>query len=114
MPLVFIPRRSIPHPLKRIRPLRFLRCFLVITWLAPLTAAAATGGLAGRVTNAATGNALGKARVSVKGTDLVVLTEDFGGYRLIDVPAGPREVEFFYTDLDPQVIGIEVPAGGTA
>ncbi|MEY4088278.1 MAG: hypothetical protein RJB55_549, partial [Verrucomicrobiota bacterium] len=100
--------------MKTPRLLRFLLRFVLLSSLPLVTASAATGVIAGRVTNAATGNALGKARVSVKGTDLVVLTDDFGGYRLIDVPAGRREVEFFYTDLDPQVVTLEVAEGATA
>jgi len=100
--------------MKKLRSARFLRLFALIVLFAPLLASAATGVIAGRVTNAGSGNALGKARVSVKDTDLVVLTDDFGGYRLIDVPAGRREVEYFYTDLDPQVALVEVPAGGVA
>lgn len=98
--------------MKRVRALRFFLRLVVIASFVPLVASAATGVIAGRVTNAASGNALGKARVSVQGTDLVVLTDDFGGYRLIDVPAGRREVELFYTDLDPQVVTVDVPPGG--
>ncbi|MBL9199066.1 MAG: TonB-dependent receptor plug domain-containing protein, partial [Opitutaceae bacterium] len=75
-------------------------------------AAAATGTITGRVTNAVTGHTLGKARVAVQGTDLVVHTDDFGGFRLVDVPAGAATLEVFYTDLDAQTVAVAVPAGG--
>ncbi|MBI5690207.1 MAG: TonB-dependent receptor [Verrucomicrobia bacterium] len=96
------------------RPLSVALGLLVPLFLAvPSEAAEATGTITGRVTNAATGNSLGKARVAVKGTDLVGFSDDFGEYRLIDVPAGSATLEVFYTDLDPLAVTVVVPAGET-
>ncbi|WP_414661800.1 TonB-dependent receptor [Horticoccus sp. 23ND18S-11] len=75
--------------------------------------AAATGTLTGRVQNVASGNYLNKARVAVKGTDLVTYTDEFGFYRLVDVPAGNVTLEVFYTDLDVQQIPLAVTSGGS-
>lgn len=79
----------------------------------PLAAANQTGGVSGRVQNVVTGNYLNRARISVKGSDVIVYTDEFGSYRLVNVPSGPVVLEVFYTDLDPQQIAITVPAGGT-
>ncbi|MEY4941723.1 MAG: hypothetical protein RIQ93_3458, partial [Verrucomicrobiota bacterium] len=78
-----------------------------------LRAAPQTGTVTGRVRNVVTGQYLNKARVSIKGTNLTVLTDAFGIYQLVNVPAGPVVVEVFYTDLDVQLIPLEVGAGGT-
>src|SRR5215213_8967056 len=79
------------------------------------TAAAAsahgTGVISGRVQNVVTGNYLNKARVTVKGTDLVTYTDESGSYRLVDVPNGSVTLEVFYTDLDTQQIPLTVSPG---
>ena len=54
-----------------------------------LIAQTATGAITGRVQNEATGQYLNNARVTVKGTDLAVFTDDTGSFRLPQVPAGP-------------------------
>lgn len=80
----------------------------------PATSANQSAGtVTGRVQNVVTGNYLNQARVTVKGSDIVTYTDQFGGYRLVNVPGGSAALEFFYTDLDPQVITINVPAGGS-
>src|SRR5688572_20283205 len=68
----------------------------------------ATGTIMGRVQNVVTGNYLNKARVTVRGTDLVAYTDEFGSYRLIDVPEGTTTLEVFYTDLDMQEVAVTV------
>ena len=73
----------------------------------------ATGTVTGRVQNVVTGNYLNKARVSVKGTDLVAYTDEFGNFRLVDVPAGPTTLEVFYTDLDVQQVPVTISPGAT-
>ncbi|MBI4622359.1 MAG: TonB-dependent receptor plug domain-containing protein, partial [Verrucomicrobia bacterium] len=81
---------------------------------APAGAAAqSTGTVTGRVQNVVTGNYLQNARISVKGTDVIAYTDQFGVYRLVNVRSGPIALEVFYTDLDPQVITVDVPAGGS-
>ncbi len=76
-------------------------------------ALAATGTITGRVQNVVTGQYLNKARVTLRGGDQVVFTDNFGTYQLIGVPEGPAIVEFFYTDLDAVVVSLTVSAGGT-
>jgi len=75
--------------------------------------AQATGAISGRVQNVAIGRYLNNARVTVKGTDLVAFTDEFGAYRLTEVPGGPVVLEVFYTGLDSQQISLEVGPGQT-
>ncbi|MEY4939087.1 MAG: hypothetical protein RIQ93_822, partial [Verrucomicrobiota bacterium] len=72
-----------------------------------------TGSVEGRVQNVATGRYLNNARVTVKQTDILVLTDESGNYRLTRVPSGPVTLEVYYTGLDPQQITVTVPAGGS-
>ncbi|MBI4626852.1 MAG: carboxypeptidase regulatory-like domain-containing protein, partial [Verrucomicrobia bacterium] len=106
--------RSIPAAaavLRRIilRPLAFFA--FVIGSISAQTAN--TGTIEGRVQNEVTGRFLGNSRVMVKGSDLRVLTDESGSYRITDVPSGPIVLEVFYTGLDPQEISLSVPAGKT-
>ena len=111
-----------PRPLPPPSKLRFVVrvCLLLLTVggceafaAAPAAPAGTTEttSISGRVKNAVTGQYLGKARVSIKGTELVTYTDDFGVYRLIDVPSGPVVLDVFYTDLDPREIALTVSAG---
>ena len=75
------------------------------------SSAQALGTITGRVQNIVTGNYLNKARVAVKGTDLVAYTDEFGTYRLVDVPPGTATLEVFYTDLDVQQIPVTLAPG---
>lgn len=70
------------------------------------------GAITGRVSHVATGNFLNNARVSLKGTDQVALTDEAGTFHLSRVPAGPGVLEVFYTGLDPQSVPVQVAAGG--
>ncbi len=74
---------------------------------------AESGTVVGRVKNAATGQYLNNARVSVGGLDASVYTDAFGHFHLVGVPPGPASLEVFYTGLDPWRATITVPAGGT-
>src|SRR5687768_9850874 len=56
--------------------------------------------ITGRVQNSVTGQYLNNARVSVRGTTVVALTDQTGTYRLVNVPAGALVLEAFYTGLD--------------
>lgn len=69
-----------------------------------------SGTITGRVSHLATGNYLNNARVSLKGTDQVVLTDEAGTFHLSRVPAGPAVLEVFYTGLDPQAVPVQVAA----
>ncbi|WP_172830196.1 TonB-dependent receptor [Opitutus sp. GAS368] len=75
--------------------------------------AAGTGVIEGRVQNAVTGDNLNNARVSVRGTNAVALTDEAGYYRLAGVPAGDVGLRVFFTGLDEQEIKVTVTAGGT-
>ncbi len=70
-----------------------------------------TGIVAGRVKNAVTGQYLPNAQISVKGTDLVTFTDEFGTYRIVNVPAGPLVLEAFYTGLDSQQVPLALSPG---
>ncbi|MSU51159.1 MAG: hypothetical protein EXS37_19070 [Opitutus sp.] len=71
----------------------------------------ASGAISGRVQNAAIGRYLTNARVTIKGTDIVAFTDEFGAYRLPQVPVGSLVLEVFYTGLDPQQIPLQTSAG---
>jgi iron complex outermembrane recepter protein len=70
------------------------------------------GTVTGQVQNVASGMLLVNARVSIKNTQLTAFTDQFGTYRLVNVPSGTNVMEVFYTDLDTQFITIEVPPHG--
>ncbi len=105
------------------KSLVLLACFLTTVGLAPRPLPAAPGALAsetqatgtitGRVQNVVTGQYLNNARVTLKGTDQTVFTDNHGTYRLVGVPSGPVTLEVFFTDLDVQTIAVDVPAGGS-
>src|SRR5690606_17673766 len=54
---------------------------------------------------------LSNARITVQGTDLAVLTDDFGTFHLSQVPGGAVTLEAFYSGLDPQVVTVNVAPG---
>jgi hypothetical protein len=100
-------------------PLAFVASWLALAAVlstpaadAPLPVAALPlGSITGRVQNALSGNFLNNARVSVRGTDRTVFTNESGTYLVNDAPAGATTIEVFYTGLDPQTITPTFPAG---
>ena len=72
------------------------------------------GTIEGRVQNTATGQYLGNARVTVRGTDLSVFTDPTGTYRLSQVPAGRVVLDIFYTGLDAQSVALDLAAHQSA
>src|SRR5687768_12362513 len=76
-----------------------------------VSTATMTGSVTGRVQNALSGNYLNNARVSIRGTDRVVFTNESGTYQINDAPAGEIVIEVFYTGLDAQTITVNVPGG---
>ncbi len=111
------PRRG--HPLMKSPRLPALRRgtprllpLLLTLWLVPLAAQPAT--ITGRIQNVVTGQNLPNARVTLRGTDQVVFTDEAGFYRLPGVPGGTHVLDVFYTGLDPQQVRVEVAAGATA
>ena len=73
-----------------------------------------SGVVEGRVQSATTGNFLNNARVRVAGTTREVFTNSFGEYRILDLPAGPANLEVVFTGMAPQNVAVTVPAGGVA
>ena len=70
--------------------LTFTACLALVLTLGTRaqTPAPATGTIEGRVKNAVSGDYLNNARVSLKGTEFVALTDESGTFRLAGVPAG--------------------------
>ncbi len=95
---------------------RFLAAVLLTVLLTgnlPAQTAAATGTVEGRVLNVGNGRYLANARVTVDGTKLEAITDDFGNYQILDVPAGEVKVTATYTGLDPQTATVNVTQGQT-
>jgi iron complex outermembrane recepter protein len=97
---------------------RFLRryAFILLGCLIPLLGFAQTGGtgtVEGRVFNQLTGRFLNNAEVTIEGTNLRSLTNQFGEFRVTNVPAGEQRVRIFFTGLDTQVQTVTVVAGET-
>ena len=65
---------------------------LVAIGLPDLLAQSSVGTIEGRVQNRVTGDYLNNARVAVRGTNLIALTDEGGTYRLNNVPAGTVEL----------------------
>ena len=101
--------------MKTVRPLLrlALAACLFLAGLARAQPADPTGAIEGRVQNAGSGDYLNNARVSIKGTDRVVLTDESGAYRLAGLPAGPVTVRAFFTGFDERELKVEVVAGQT-
>jgi TonB-dependent receptor len=96
--------------------MRLLPSLLALLLLLPRPAAASApaGAVSGRVQHAVTGQYLPNARVTLRGADQVVFTDDAGIYRLTPVPAGEVTLEVFYTGLDPQEARLRVGQGESA
>lgn len=96
---------------------RFLRPFLLAAFIlglvlpASLLAQTGTGSIEGRVLNVGNSRYLVNARVTVEGTNLETFTDEFGGYRLTNVPAGEIRVRASYTGLDIATATVTVVAG---
>ena len=112
-------------------PARALRCFrserglcrlipavlaVVLFYLnapAQPSGAAATGVVEGRILNPVTGDYVLNARVSVKGTEHVALTDQTGAYRLSGLAAGSVTLRVVHPGLDEQERVVEIAAGRT-
>ena len=100
------------HSPRPQRP-RLSWALLLFTALPALLLAQATGVVAGRVVNGATGEYLRNAIVSAEGTGLSTFSGDGGAYRLSGVPAGDVRIVVSYTGLDPLTETVTVAAGET-
>jgi iron complex outermembrane receptor protein len=75
---------------------------------------AATGSIAGNVSNAGTGNLLEGARIALPALRLDTLTDETGRFVFDDVPAGAHEIVVTYLGLDTQKFTVNVTAGQRA
>lgn len=75
---------------------------------------ARTGTVEGRVLNSSNGSYLTNARVTVEGSNVQAFTDQYGQYRLTDVPAGEAKIKAFYTGLGEQSLSVNVSAGQVA
>jgi len=93
----------------------FLAIATLVLGLSADTAAAQSpsGAISGRVLNAENGLYLSRALVSVEGTALEVLTDDFGNYLVRDVPAGAARLRVVYTGQSPLNATVDVISGRT-
>lgn len=74
---------------------------------------AGTGTVQGRVTNAATGQKISGATVTVVSTSDSDTTNNGGKYSLADVPAGLQDITAFATDCTSQTVSVDVIADNT-
>ncbi|MES2691964.1 MAG: TonB-dependent receptor [Verrucomicrobiota bacterium] len=111
MNLQTLPRGAAASP-SRFAPFAALLLAFVALLATPLFAQAPAGGgiIEGRVFNAASGNALVNARVTVDGSTQSVLTDEGGNYRL-NAPAGPATVRVTYLGMETQSASVNVSAG---
>ena len=103
-----------PNPPRPMRLLPPLLTLLLLPLALTAGAPAPAGAVSGRVQHAVTGQYLPNARVTLRGADQVVFTDDAGIYRLTPVPAGEVTLEVFYTGLDPQEARLRVGPGESA
>ena len=76
--------------------------------------AAGSGGVSGTVSNAATGNLLEGAVITVPQLGVSILTDNTGRYVLNEVPEGRHEIVATYTGLDPTRAVVQVTAAARA
>ena len=80
----------------------------------PTIAAAQTGTITGRVTNAQNAQPIASATVTVMGTSLRGVTNENGQYRITGVPAGTHQVTASRLGFSTRTATATVAAGGTA
>ena len=96
------------------RSLATLAGFVALLSPLALRAQSATGAIEGRVFNAATGSALVNARITLDGTDRMVISDEAGAYRITGVPAGEARLSVSYLGMAPQKATVSVAAGSVA
>ncbi|MFM1746774.1 MAG: hypothetical protein RLZZ188_440 [Verrucomicrobiota bacterium] len=102
-----------PHAPCGASGLRRLLVFLACAALAfsVARAAAAAGGIEGRVFSPASGEYLAQARVTVDGTSLEAFTDADGRFRLTGVPAGAAKIRIAYSGFTTLAEVVTVTAG---
>src|SRR5690606_1907551 len=99
----------------RVPDLFFLLALSSCTMAASLSAQTEeTATLQGRAINADTGRFVANAVVTVVGTNLRTVTDDYGRYRFDRVPVGDVRVRATYIGRDPQLRTVSLTAGETA
>lgn len=73
---------------------------------------AGQGSIEGRISSATNGQYLNRVRVSIDALRLETFTDQYGHYRLPQVPAGDLAVRVYYTGFPAEVHAVTVPAGG--
>ena len=91
----------------------FAGIVLLIGSIVPAAAQSGTGTIEGRVLNVISGRFISNARVTVEGTNIAVLTNDYGDYRINGVPAGTVTLQVTYTGLDTETKTVVVTAGSS-
>jgi TonB-dependent receptor len=95
-----------------LRPLAHAALVFLLVGAPRLHAAdTATGTVAGRVLNPATGDYVGSAEIRIAGTELMVSSEADGFFRLSGVPAGPQRLTVSYTGARRVDLPVEIRAG---
>lgn len=96
---------------------RSLQCTLLLALslaVGSMAAAAQTGTLTGRITDAQSGRPLQDAQVTVPGTGLGVLSNANGRYLLLNVPAGQHSVRMDLIGYETMTQSASISAGQTA
>ncbi|MBM3853148.1 MAG: TonB-dependent receptor [Verrucomicrobia bacterium] len=101
----------IPRVLRRTRPL-VAGVLATLAVLPSLRAAEAAGTVTGRVTDAATGDAVANAIISFEGSPVVAASEPDGSY-LVQLPGGAYQVTVRYAGMDELKQALTVAAGQT-
>jgi iron complex outermembrane receptor protein len=94
-------------------PARYLGTALLALLLSGNAFAQDTGTVTGRVLNVGNNRYLNNAKVSVEGTTIEAYTNEYGDYRLTNVPAGEVKLKASYTGLDEETVNVTVSAGSS-
>ena len=101
-------RASLLNPVLMIGRLTATILLLGLAMSASAQTAQGTGTVEGRVLNIGNNRYLNNAKVSVDGTAISTSTNEFGEYRLSNVPAGEVKIRSVYTGLDDNVSTVTV------
>lgn len=97
-----------------LNSVRYLASALLALILTGSVFAQSTGSVEGRVLNVGNNRYLSNVKVTVEGTTIETYTNDFGDYRLNNVPAGEARIKATYTGLDEETLVVNVAAGQAA
>ncbi len=83
---------------------------LCVAGFAQTTSTSQSGAITGRV-QLASGQYVNNAEIALKGSNVSTLSDQFGFYRLTNIPSGPAVVQVTYTGQQMSESTINVPAG---